>query len=394
MNYIDLLLVALLFLAGVSGYRRGLVAAVLSLIGTVGGALIGLQIGPVLSDLVTDRTAQVAISGGVLIIAIVSGQAAGLYLGALVRRAIRIGPVVTADRVGGMVGQVLGALALVWLIALPIASLPIPSLSAQIRSSAILQGVDQAMPGQAEKISGRLRALYSDSGFPQVLGPLVPAPNIPVELPSPAVTSDPEVVAAQDSVVKVYADAPSCTRSMTGSSWVVAPETIVTNAHVVAGATTVEVSDGARRLVAEVVEYDADIDLAVLRVPGLTATPLPVAGAPVSTGQDAAAVGYPLDLPLTIEPIRVRGEMALSGPNIYANKSVSRDVYALRGSVRPGNSGGPLLNTDGAVIGVIFGAAIDDPDVGFALTMQQALPTINAGLAQREAVSTGACAAR
>jgi S1-C subfamily serine protease len=134
------------------------------------------------------------------------------------------------------------------------------------------------------------------------------------------------------------------------------------------------------------------VDLAVLKVLGLRSAPLVFAPQPAKTGADAVAVGYPLDGPFTVSPVRVRAQTALRGPDIYAKQTVTREVYTLRGQVRPGNSGGPLLAPDGRVIGVIFGAAIDNPDVGFALTARQAAPVIAAGIRSHTEVDTGACA--
>jgi S1-C subfamily serine protease len=204
---------------------------------------------------------------------------------------------------------------------------------------------------------------------------------------------DPDITGQQASILKVRTQAPQCGASMEGTGFVVAPGMVATNAHVVAGSSSVSVETASGVLPAEVVEYDSSVDLAVLKVAGLRAAPLTFAERPAKTGDDAAAVGYPLDGPFTVSPMRIRAQTALRGPDIYEKETVTREVYTLRGSVRPGNSGGPLLAPDGTVVGVIFGAAIDNPDVGFALTARQAAPVIAAGIASREEVGTGACTA-
>lgn len=393
-NYADLLLLLLLAVAGMSGYRKGLVTAVLSLVGAVGGALIGLQIAPALASRVTEQIAKIGISAGLVLVGVLIGQAAGSWLGSLIAGQLTWRPVRAVDRSLGMVGQVLATLAVAWLVALPLAAVPVPWLSAQVRGSAILTSVNEAVPDQAAAVSAKLRNLLASHDFPQILAPLAPAPNLPVAEPDESLAGDPALVAAQASILKVRADAPQCAALKEGTGFVVAPGTIVTNAHVVAGAAAVKVETTAGALPAAVVRYDADVDLAVLKVAGLDAPALKLASNPALTGDDAVVAGYPLDGPYTLSPARVRGEMVLRGPNIYASKTVSRDVYALRGLVRPGNSGGPLLAPDGTVLGVIFGAAVDNPEVGFALTVDQSQPTIAAGLVAREPVDTGACTAK
>jgi S1-C subfamily serine protease len=256
----------------------------------------------------------------------------------------------------------------------------------------LIASVDKVMPPQAEKVSAGLRSLFTGSGFPPILAPLAPAPSVPVDAPDESLTLDPDITGQQGSILKVRTQAPQCGASMEGTGFVVAPGMVATNAHVVAGSASVSVETATGALPAQVVEYDSAVDLAVLRVHGLTAEPLVFARQPAKTGDDAAAAGYPLDGPFTVSPMRIRAQTALRGPDIYARDTVTREVYTLRGSVRPGNSGGPLLAPDGTVVGVIFGAAIDNPDVGFALTARQAAPVIAAGVASREEVGTGACA--
>lgn len=394
MNYADLVLLLLLAAAGVSGYRQGLVTAVLSLVGTVAGALLALQLAPALAGQITNQVAKIGLSAVLVIVGVVVGQAAGHWLGSLVAGQLTWRPVQAVDRSLGMVGQVIMTLAIAWLVALPLAAVPVPWLSSQVRGSAILTSVNQAVPEQAAEVSAKLRNLLAGSDFPQILAPLAPAPNLPVAEPDTGLAADPVLVAAKASILKIRAGAPQCSSLKEGSGFVVAPGTVVTNAHVVAGAAKVQVETSSGLLPAVVVRYDPSIDLAVLKVQGLTAPALKLSQHPALTGDDAVAAGYPLDGPYTLSPARVRGEMMLTGPDIYGAATVSRDVYALRGEVRPGNSGGPLLAADGTVLGVIFGAAVDRPDVGFALTVAQSQPTIAAGLLAREPADTGACTAK
>ena len=170
----------------------------------------------------------------------------------------------------------------------------------------------------------------------------------------------------------------------------------MTNAHVVAGtdATAVEVTRRGRtsELNARVVYYDPKVDVAVLRVPGLTAKPLTFAPAPSKSGDDAIVLGYPMDGPFKITPGRIRQEINLKGPDIYDSGEVTRDVYTVRATVRSGNSGGPMIDTTGHVTGVVFGAALDDPETGFVLTVDQVSDAAQAAPGRTAAVSTGPCA--
>ncbi len=172
----------------------------------------------------------------------------------------------------------------------------------------------------------------------------------------------------QASVIKINGIAPSCQKALEGSGFVVGPDLVMTNAHVVAGTSEVTVDSPDGPLDADVVLFDPEEDVAVLRVSQLQAPVLPFAPNPAESGSDAIVLGYPGGGPYTASPARIREIINLSGPDIYRTGTVQREVYTVRGSVRQGNSGGPLVNSNGEVLGVVFGAAVDDPDTGFVLT--------------------------
>jgi S1-C subfamily serine protease len=141
-----------------------------------------------------------------------------------------------------------------------------------------------------------------------------------------------------------------------------------------------------------VVFYDYDTDLAVLDVPNLSAPPLSLDPNTTPAGQDAIVLGYPLDGPYTAAAARVREQINLAGPNIYDDQTVHRDVYTVRALVQSGNSGGPLVEPDGTVIGVVFGAAVDDSQTGFALTAKQVEDKLPDPATLYRTVSTDQCA--
>jgi S1-C subfamily serine protease len=275
---------------------------------------------------------------------------------------------------------------------LPLASAPLPWLTAAIRNSSVLGAVDRVAPEGSSGLTERLRALLNSTGFPDILGPLGATPVVDVPAPDETLLADPAVAAVAPSVLKVRATSQSCGRGFSGTGFVIGPERVLTNAHVVGGASSVGVEVDGSLVSATVVDYDSEQDTAVLLVPGLDLPALTFDVAAQAAQSDAIVLGYPLGGPFTVSAGRVRSVTELTGPDIYQSTTVQRQVYLLRALVRPGNSGGPVLDADGEVIGVVFGAAIDDPETGFALTAAEVADTVAAGLTDTSPADTGACA--
>lgn len=393
MNFVDALVIVLLLGAAWSGFRRGLISSSISLIGAVGGAIAAIRLAPLLMARVEDTTAKVALGIACVVLGIGIGEVAGAGLGRALSERVTWRPARALDHGLGLIGHTVAIAALTWIVALPLASVPYPAVSSAVRSSTVLRGIDTVMPAGLRNISTRMRQLLDVSGFPAILDPLTPSPDVAVGTPDAALAASAPLKRAGNSILKVRGLAPACSRQIEGSGFVIGPEKLLTNAHVVAGTETVTVQQGSTALPATVVLYDPNRDLAVLDVPGLTRTALTFAAKPAKSGQSAAPAGYPLDGPFTITPGRVSSELTLRGPNIYSSATVSREVYTLRSAVRAGNSGGPLLAADGSVLGVVFGAAIDNPDVGFALTAAEVAPDVAAGLIDRTVAPTGECTA-
>jgi S1-C subfamily serine protease len=192
-------------------------------------------------------------------------------------------------------------------------------------------------------------------------------------------------------VVKISGIAPSCSRQIDGSGFVYAPERVMTNAHVLAGVTDPVVIAEGEEYDATPVYVDERIDVAVLAVPRLPTVPLAFTPEPGDSGDDAIIMGYPGGGPFYVGPARVRERGEISGPDFRNTQTVVRDVYALFGTVRSGNSGGPLFDTEGRVLGVVFASAIDDPDTGYALTAQQVAAAATTGSTSSAEVTTGPC---
>jgi len=196
---------------------------------------------------------------------------------------------------------------------------------------------------------------------------------------------------ARPSVVKIRGMAPGCQKILEGTGFVIAPNRVMSNAHVVAGSNsvTIEAYDG-KKYDAPVVPYAPNEDISILDVPDLPLKPLVFADQPARTGTDAVVLGFPGGGEFAATPARVREIIELSGPDIYKSTTVNREVYTIRGLVRQGNSGGPMINRAGQVIGVVFGAAVDDNDTGFVMTTQEVSAQL-AKIGNTAKVPTGTC---
>jgi S1-C subfamily serine protease len=389
---IDVALVLLMLLFAISGYRQGFVIGALSFAGFFGGALIGLQLGPFVAQRFADDAVRVVVSLIAIFGLAVLGQALAGWLGTHLRHAItsRVGRRV--DDAGGAVVSVLAVLMVAWLVAVPLGTSSLPWLASSVRNSAILHGVNRVVPEQAQALSQALRETVDTQGFPEVFGELSPTRAREVAAPDPRLAGSRVVANARQSVVKILGTAPSCSRRIEGSGFVYADERVMTNAHVVAGTRSVEVEIGDEKLDGRVVVYDPNRDLAVLYVPGLDAPVMPFAQRDAQANADAIVLGFPLDGPFNAQSARVRDLGDITGPDIYDSKDVTREIYTIRALVRSGNSGGPLVGTNGQVLGVIFAAAADDRNTGFAVSAQEASPVATAGQSRTRATGTGACA--
>jgi S1-C subfamily serine protease len=202
--------------------------------------------------------------------------------------------------------------------------------------------------------------------------------------------NDPVVAIVRPSIVKIRAVAPGCQKILEGTGFVVGPNKVMSNAHVVAGAETVTLEADGQTYDATVVSYDPDADISILDVPGLPSTPLPFAPQPAKSGTDALVLGYPGGGDFLATPARIRETIELKGPDIYKSKTVDREVYTVRGTIKQGNSGGPLIDRQGQVLGVVFGAAVDDAETGFVLTAKEVHRQLDR-LGNTAPVATGVC---
>jgi S1-C subfamily serine protease len=392
MSLVDVLLIVLALVFALSGFRQGLLVSATSFFGFLGGAVLGAQLsGPVADRIDGSSVTRVFAALVVVLAGALLGQVVAGAAGRALRRAVTWEPAKVVDSVAGAVVSAAAVLLVAWMVASPLATAPFPQIASQVRQSALVQAVDGVVPDGVRSVYQSLREAIDRRGLPDVLDPLTPTRAREVPSPDPELVNSGVVTSVRGSVVKISGIAPSCSRQIDGSGFVYADDRVMTNAHVLAGV-------GDPVVLAEGVEYDADpiyvdeqTDVAVLAVPGLPTTPLRFADAPSDTGDDAIIMGYPGGGNLWVGPARVRDRGDISGPNFRRTATVVRDVYALRGSVRAGNSGGPLFDLDGRVLGVVFASAIDDPDTGYALTVDQVAPAAQQGIGATAEVSTGSC---
>ncbi|MEU1693958.1 MarP family serine protease [Streptomyces hirsutus] len=368
MDLLDILLLLVVLAYAASGYRRGLLAGCVSLAGFVGGALVGVWILPWVMDLVTPGTtgATVTALATVLLPAAVGHEMAG-RLALRLRRELDRGPLRVADGIGGAAANSVAVLIVAWVIASVLGASSSPLVTSAIRDSRLLGAVHEVMPDSTPAWFSRATSALTEAGFPQVFNPFENESTAEVAEPSGDSVTAAATRAAQRSTVKV--EGVTGLQGREGSGFVYATEHVMTNAHVVAGIDepTVRVGGVGRAYEARVVLFDPQKDVAVLYVPGLRAPVLRFVD-DADRGDSAVVAGYPQDGDLNLQAATVANRVQARGRNIYGDQGVTREIYSIRSTVRPGNSGGPLLTTDGRVFGVVFARSTSDAETGYVLT--------------------------
>ncbi len=393
---IDLLLVVVIVGYTIAGYRQGFLVSGFSLIGFLGGGglamwLLPHLLGRWLGDS-TDLRSGLVLIGGVLLVAAAGQGLAGTF-GARLRSRVHFKPARTLDSALGAIASLVAISLLMWFVAGAVRGVAGP-VSRAIGRSHVVGALDDVVPAQTAQLFSGFRSLLDRGGFPKVFETIGPERILPIDPPDAAVTATKGIQRAAASMVKITGVARSCSRSQEGSGWVVSPGKVVTNAHVVAGERSEQVRIGGvgRSYSARVVVFDSKRDIAVLDVPGLPAPALRL-GSDVGRGTSAIVAGFPQDGPYRLGAARVREVLTATGNDIYGRPGIARQVYSLYAKVRPGNSGGPLLATDGRVIGIVFATSLDDPNTGYALTLKEAQPVLAQAAGAVTPVKTGGCAA-
>ncbi len=381
MTTADWLILLFVAVMGVIGYRRGFIVGALSLLGFAAGAFVGTRLAPLLlrggsaSPYAPVFGLFGAVFGGILAAAVLEG------VGQTVRRAL---PIPGLGIVDGALGFLLSsalALALAWLVGAVLLQTPgASSWRRDIQRSQILSRLNDILPPSG----AILHALARFDPLGAITGP-----QADVTPPDPRIAHDAQVAAAGGSVVRVLGTA--CGLGVEGSGWVAAPNVVVTNAHVVAGEsdTTVQLRGTGPQLRATPIAFDSHNDIAVLHVPGLQATPL-LRRDDVPSGTGGALLGFPKDGPYDVRAVRLSSAQNVLTSDAYGNGPVSRRIVPLRGNVRPGNSGGPIVDSDGRVLATVFAATEGQRRHGGFAIPDDVVEHVLAGAGRR--VSTGPCA--
>jgi uncharacterized membrane protein required for colicin V production len=387
MTVADLVILALVALMALQGFMRGFIVGVAALVGFAGGGFIGSRLGPVLlsGGAHSPYSALVSLGGAVIL----GGLLASIFEG-VARRVRRFIWLPGLRIVDGMLGAILTAvigLGMAWIAGAMLLqtssefSLP-PSIRHSIASSLILRDLDKVLPPSAI-----LNALGRIDPLESVTGKIADVPA-----PSKAIVYAHGVTAAASSVVRILGTA--CGFGIEGSGWVAGPGLVVTNAHVVAGEknTVVQPGGAGRSLRARVIVFDPHNDIAVLSVAGLNAPALTLASKPVS-GESAAILGFPLNLGFKVVPARLGSTQLTNTTNAYGNPTMRR-ISSLRGLVQSGNSGGPLIDAGGGVIGTVFAEITNAPrneHSGLSVPNSVVRAELRRARVARHSVSTQAC---
>lgn len=387
MDWLDLIIVALVVFAAWSGFRRGAILQLFTYLGLLGGLVLGAVLAPHFARLAHDQFLQSVIALGSFFALAGIGDAIGWIVGSRFWRIARASKLGVVDAAGGSLLGVVAVLLAAWFVGFNLSSGPFPSVAREIRGSAIIRGVNNVLPNPPY-VLGEIKKFLNRFGFPEVFAGIPPAPAGPVHEPSgPQARRAFEHLAR--STARVEGDA--CGRIQEGSSFVVAPNYVVTNAHVVSGMDSPKVQFRGTTEGATTVLFDPRIDVAVLRVDTTPGPVLHLDTGEVGRGAKGAVAGYPGGGGLDGQPAAVRRLLHAVGKDIYGRSTVTRDVYELQSVVRPGNSGGPFGLVNGEVAGLVFAASTTDPNVGYAITSTEILPDIHRGVGRTKAVSTDGC---
>ena len=389
MNPLDVLAIVLIVVAVVLGVRSGALPQLLGLGGAAITAVAGLAVLPVVTPLLDDL--DTSLRAVVVLAALFGLVGVGETLGAAVGRrasaALGTGFLGAFERVAGGVVGAAQAILILWLAGGVIASGPFPGLAQLAQRSVTLRVVDAVLPPPTEIVL-ELGRILDDSGLPNVFIGLEQLPAPDIDLPSDARARQIGERAAP-SVLRVVAD--GCDLRASGSSFVVAPEYLVTNAHVIVGADSIRVQSSDDTFRAVPVLVDLDLDIALLWADGVTVQPLRWAADDPGRGAIGATVGYPGGGNEAVKPATVAASYFATGLDVTNEERVTRRIIELRARVVPGDSGGPLVLEDGRVGGVVFAESRVDPAVGYALSPREVQSRVAAAIGRQSAVPTGPC---
>jgi S1-C subfamily serine protease len=388
-NPFDAIALVILVLAVLAGVRTG----ALPQIGGIGGAIIGLLVMLNLAPWLVSLTGDVEpllraiIVIGALLGAVLVGETIGSAIGRAV--AVRLGTGVLSgmDRAAGALLGAAQALLIIWLAGGLLAVGPFPTFAKAASQSTAVRAVEAYLPPPTEVIE-QVAVVLDDSGLPDVFVGLEPIPQPPVDTPT---NPQAERIARAATASTFRVTTRACDAQVNGTAFLVAPGYLVTNAHVVAGASTIRVGGGTDTRDAEAVMFNPTEDLALLHVPSLQGPVLRFASSTPERGAVGAALGYTGGGPLQVLPAAVTGSYPATGRDIYGEDRITRDILELRAAVQPGDSGGPLILEDGTVGGLVFAESRTDTGVGYALTPGEVAERVAPAVGSQGSVDLGQC---
>lgn len=391
---VDVVIILLGIAALFSGFRQGFIIGLGTVVGFVAGWIVGRLLSPVVESL-SSGTELMGNPGVVILLASmplvlsILFAFAGNGIGAWIKRSMDSELGQGIDSVGGTITAGIVYILVIWLAAGFIRTTPWVEPNRWVADSSVIAAVDRTIPYSSQMALGDISKGLRASGFPQVFSGQTERIR---EVGEPDSAMADVGRGAKESIVKITTTATTCPTGSEGSGFVYSDGLVATNAHVVAGSTdlAVQVGGKGRPYSAEVVEFDSKADVAVLRVPELSAPALEF-GNGLGPGDNSVVAGFPENGPYTISPARVREKIEARGLDIYDSSPVVREVYAVRGIVREGNSGGPLLDANGDVVGMVFARSATDGETGYALTRAEISDELQAGVQIRTPQSTGQC---
>lgn len=389
LTVLDWVLIVVLFVFLLAGYRRGFWVTLGTILGLVAGAAAAFFSIPLVSEWVPDPGWRLVAIVAAALLLVLLGQAIGAGIGRAIRLRMALPALRAVDRLAGAVVNTAVAAALISLIAFSASSMGLAPVTSAISDSRVITTINHLVPESAKAMVARVRSAVAGSD-------VVPELPVPVTTATPAApdaTSEPgeAMQAARDSVVRISGTALVCGQNQTGSGFAVAPDRVVTNAHVVSGVTepSVESLDGTVHA-GRVVHFDESRDVAVIAVDGAELPELE-SGGQLEDQESGFIMGYPAGGPFRMDPamVQARGEVTVN--NIYGSEPGLLDIYQLEADVQLGSSGGPLLTPDGDVAGIVFARATGDIEVGYAITGEEAEQALTEAEEMVDTVSTGQC---
>jgi S1-C subfamily serine protease len=395
MNFIDIFIAAAFLVFGWIGFRRGILRTVLSIIGLVVGGAAGAIATPSIQSLISSGTFGFKPTIGLT--TIILGASLGMFLFGILGSFLRVVllPFPFMKTIDSLIGFVLAIVAVASISStLSSAAQVIPNKTVNnlFAESQLISQINQFLPDRFKNAAQKIQNVITDSPLPEVFRSLVESRIAPSQLAEDI--NVPEIVnQSVASTVRIDGISESCSAAMVGTGFIVSNERVITNAHVVAGVKepVITLSGTKTQLGGKVIAIDRKKDIAVIYVPGLNGERLTFIG-PVSPNEIGFVVGYPNGGVLRTNAVSVSSEFESVGTDIDGNGETKRDVIVFGGDVRPGNSGGPLLNEQGQVLGVVFAADAENKNTGYALAPSEVASLVSETSSKIDLVDTGSCA--